>query len=177
MLWTLAAFRMPATWDTLCALLIGKGKNKACRDQRALAALLAELEDRGLVGWDRAANRYDLHPIVRGVVWSVKQKDPGAGNLKAIEEVLPGPAVPGPTEAAPPPSSATAQSHTHTIPPADVKPKPESRQQFAQRYGAPSYLRKDSGSSGWGGSGSSSGGSGRGFKAQDLWESNRRNGM
>ena len=31
---------------------------------------MTELEDRGLVGWDRAANRYDLHPIVRGVVWN-----------------------------------------------------------------------------------------------------------
>ena len=27
------------------------------------------MEDRGLVGWDKAVNRYDLHPIVRGVVW------------------------------------------------------------------------------------------------------------
>jgi tetratricopeptide (TPR) repeat protein len=30
---------------------------------------LTVLEDRGLLGWDRRANRYDLHPIVRGVVW------------------------------------------------------------------------------------------------------------
>ncbi|MBI1763205.1 MAG: DUF4062 domain-containing protein [Acidobacteria bacterium] len=66
---TLAAFRMPATWETLCAVLVGKGK-KPCRDQSALVAVLTELEDRGLVGWDKAANRYDLHPIVRSVVWS-----------------------------------------------------------------------------------------------------------
>ncbi len=39
-------------------------------DERELDAVLTELEDRGLVGWDRRANRYDLHPIVRGVVWS-----------------------------------------------------------------------------------------------------------
>ena len=26
--------------------------------------------DRGLVGWNRQENNYDLHPIVRGVVWS-----------------------------------------------------------------------------------------------------------
>jgi tetratricopeptide (TPR) repeat protein len=31
---------------------------------------LTELEDRGLLGWDRRANRYDMHPIVRGVTWS-----------------------------------------------------------------------------------------------------------
>jgi hypothetical protein len=28
------------------------------------------MEDRGLLGWDRRANRYDLHPIVRGVTWT-----------------------------------------------------------------------------------------------------------
>jgi hypothetical protein len=64
---TIAAFRMPATWDTLRAVLTGEGK--PCPDNRALDATLTELEDRGLVGWDKAANRYDLHPIVRGVVW------------------------------------------------------------------------------------------------------------
>jgi tetratricopeptide (TPR) repeat protein len=98
---TIAAFRMPATWETLRALLVKVGragsplpaeasersgrrarsgapypsaskedaKAKPCRDDRALDAILTELEDRGLVGWDKKANRYDLHPIVRGVVW------------------------------------------------------------------------------------------------------------
>ncbi|MDB6124001.1 MAG: hypothetical protein JWQ71_2994 [Pedosphaera sp.] len=95
---TIAAFRMPATWDTLRALLVNsEGGNprrpnpfdgirdlrnsppaekktksvppKPCRDDRELDAVLTELEDRGLVGWDKQANRYDLHPIVRGVVW------------------------------------------------------------------------------------------------------------
>ncbi len=66
---TIAAFRMPATWGTLRAVLVGRGRQKPCRDAPALDATLTELEDRGLVGWDKAANRYDLHPIVRGVVW------------------------------------------------------------------------------------------------------------
>src|SRR5262249_50183500 len=66
---TIAAFRMPVTWETLRAVLVGKGKQKPCRNDRALDAMLTELEDRGLVGWDKAANRYDLHPIVRSVVW------------------------------------------------------------------------------------------------------------
>ena len=65
---TIAAFRMPATWETLRAVLVGEGQ-KPCRDDRALDAILTELEDRGLVGWDKMANRYDLHSIVRGVVW------------------------------------------------------------------------------------------------------------
>jgi len=65
---TIAAFRMPASYDTLDALFVGEGKPFLA--ERALDAALKELEDRGLLGWDRRANRYDLHPIVRGVVWS-----------------------------------------------------------------------------------------------------------
>jgi len=64
----IAAFRMPAQYDTLAALLIGK-KKKQCKNEQELDKILDELEDRGLVGWDKRANRYDLHPIVRGVVW------------------------------------------------------------------------------------------------------------
>lgn len=64
----IAGFRMPARYDTLAALLVGKSK-KQCRNEGELDTLLSELEDRGLVGWDRRANRYDLHPVVRGVVW------------------------------------------------------------------------------------------------------------
>jgi tetratricopeptide (TPR) repeat protein len=64
----IAAFRMPARYDTLAELLIGEGK--ACADERELDKVLTDLEDRGLIGWDKRANRYDLHPIVRGVVWS-----------------------------------------------------------------------------------------------------------
>ncbi|HYV23766.1 MAG TPA: DUF4062 domain-containing protein [Pyrinomonadaceae bacterium] len=87
---TIAAFRMPATWDTLRAVLVGKdvalqttaakeSKSKTkrvkvhasrpCPTDKALDLILTELEDRGLVGWDKQSNRYDLHPIVRGVVW------------------------------------------------------------------------------------------------------------
>jgi hypothetical protein len=52
---------MPARYDTLAALLIGKRK-KPCRNERELDEVLTELEDRGLVGWDKRANRYDLAP-------------------------------------------------------------------------------------------------------------------
>jgi tetratricopeptide (TPR) repeat protein len=65
---TIAAFRMPTSYDTLAAVLAGEGN--ACANEAELDAVLNELEDRGLVGWDKRANRYDLHPIVRGVVWS-----------------------------------------------------------------------------------------------------------
>src|SRR5260221_341918 len=65
---TIAAFRMPAAYDTLVALLVGD--DKPCGSENALIVILADLEDRGLLGWDRRANRYDLHPLVRGVTWS-----------------------------------------------------------------------------------------------------------
>jgi tetratricopeptide (TPR) repeat protein len=64
----IAAFRMPATYDTLAALLVGEGKLLSRETQ--LDSVMSELEDRGLVGWDKRANRYDLHPIVRGIIWS-----------------------------------------------------------------------------------------------------------
>jgi tetratricopeptide (TPR) repeat protein len=63
---TIAAFRMPARYDTLTALLIGK--RKALVDESALDSALTELEDRGLLSWDRRTNRYDMHPVVRGEV-------------------------------------------------------------------------------------------------------------
>ena len=61
---TLVGFRLPATYETLEALLVREDRGVQGLDQS-----LAELEDRGLIGWDREANRYDAHPIVRGVVW------------------------------------------------------------------------------------------------------------
>jgi predicted HTH transcriptional regulator len=64
---TLVAFRMPPIYDTLEALLVGPD-NTYPQAQR-LDAALGELEDRGLIGWDREANRYYVHPVVRAVVW------------------------------------------------------------------------------------------------------------
>jgi tetratricopeptide (TPR) repeat protein len=65
---TIAAFRMPTAYGTLAALLVGEGN--PCTDVDDLDGVLTELEDRGLVGWERQANQYDLHPIVRRVVWN-----------------------------------------------------------------------------------------------------------
>lgn len=86
----IAAFRMPARYDTLAALLTGEGK--PCADEHELDKVLTELEDRGVVGWDKRANRYDLHPIVRGVVWSGLGEDTQRGvytSLHAHFEALP----------------------------------------------------------------------------------------
>lgn len=72
---TIAGFRMPASIDTIKALLMRAHEqdDRARMPFATLAELdssLTTLEDRGLLGWDRRANRFDLHPIVRGVVWS-----------------------------------------------------------------------------------------------------------
>ena len=69
---SIVALRTPATYDTLEALLVGA--DKAFGRRQALDQALTELEDRGLIGWDREANRYDAHPIVRGVAWHFASK-------------------------------------------------------------------------------------------------------
>src|SRR6266571_4321639 len=87
---TIAAFRMPTSYDTVAAVLVGE--NKACASEPELDAVLDELEDRGPVGWDKRANRYDLHPLVRGVVWSGLGDDARRGvytSLHAHFEAVP----------------------------------------------------------------------------------------
>jgi tetratricopeptide (TPR) repeat protein len=79
---TLAAFRMPTSYDTLAAMLAGEGN--ACASEPELDAVLNELEDRGLVGWDKRANRYDLHPLVRGVVWGGLGDDARHGVYRSL---------------------------------------------------------------------------------------------
>jgi tetratricopeptide (TPR) repeat protein len=64
----IASFRIPATFAALVNLLVAR-PDAPFADDAALDSALADLEARGLMGWDRLANRYDLHPIVRGVVW------------------------------------------------------------------------------------------------------------
>jgi hypothetical protein len=89
---TTAAFRMPATYDTLAALLVGEGKCFA--GEQGLDSTLTELEDRGLLGWDRQANRYDLHPVVRGVAWEGLAQEDRRGiydRLRSHFEAFPAP--------------------------------------------------------------------------------------
>jgi tetratricopeptide (TPR) repeat protein len=79
---TLVGFRMPASYATLEALLVGPDKGYGTAQD--LDRALTELDDRGLIGWDREANRYDAHPIVRGVVWQLA----GAKNQRAVYVAL-----------------------------------------------------------------------------------------
>ncbi len=67
---TIAAFRMPTQYDTLLAVCAGDA-GKPCTDSTALDKVLGELEDRGILSWERKSNRYDLHPVVRGVAWTL----------------------------------------------------------------------------------------------------------
>ena len=64
---TIAGFHESVAYPTLLQMHAGGGKNRD--DENALDHNLAELEDRGLLGWDRSTNRYSMHPIVRGVTW------------------------------------------------------------------------------------------------------------
>jgi tetratricopeptide (TPR) repeat protein len=105
---TIAAFRMPASYDTLAALFVdsphpnpratlptvvpegeeaeeGEEEEKLFPTELGLDSALKELEDRGLVGWDKRANRYDLHPIVRGVVWSGLPADMRNGVFTSLQ--------------------------------------------------------------------------------------------
>lgn len=93
----IAGFRMPASMDTLKALLIRRrtGENERQKPFLTLGDLdhaLTTLEDRGLLGWDRRANRYDLHPIVRGVIWTGLDPDTRTdiyGTLRTHFEAMP----------------------------------------------------------------------------------------
>jgi len=92
---TIAAFRMPASYDTLAALFVDDphpvpppsttGEGKLFSTELGLDVALKEREDRGLLGWDKRANRYDLHPIVRGVVWSGLPDDTRNGVFTSLQ--------------------------------------------------------------------------------------------
>ncbi len=81
---SIVALRTPASYDTLEALLVGNGK--AFTQRQALDRALTELEDRGLIGWDREANRYDAHPIVRAVGSRLKNQADQDALSSAIDE-------------------------------------------------------------------------------------------
>jgi tetratricopeptide (TPR) repeat protein len=106
---TIAAFRMPTFYESLVPLLVksAQGSIAAPKGGGALSAIgnllgrrqgqfsgfnteseldaaLSDLEARGLVGWDKRANRYDLHPIVRGVVWNALDEQAQQGLYAAL---------------------------------------------------------------------------------------------
>ncbi len=80
---TIVASRMPASYAMLEALLLGL--DKAFETPQVLDQALIELEDRGLIGWDREANRYDAHPIVRDIVWKLASTNSQHAVLTALD--------------------------------------------------------------------------------------------
>ncbi len=82
----IAGLRIPCTYETLTTLLVGEGK--VFSKEVWLSKALTELEDRGLLGWEKWAERYDLHPVVRGVVWSRLTEDTRKEIYKAIHDYL-----------------------------------------------------------------------------------------
>ena len=95
----IAGFRMPASMGALRALLVRTDPHDDALEKpfgtlSGLDRALSALEDRGLLGWDRQGNRYDLHPIVRGVVWTELdnvQRMALYGSLRNHFEVIPTP--------------------------------------------------------------------------------------
>src|SRR5437660_7464272 len=78
---TIAAFRMPTSYDTVAAVLVGE--NNACANDPELDAVLNELEDRGLVGWDKrpiATTCIRLCAVWCGAAWATT---PGAASIQA----------------------------------------------------------------------------------------------
>jgi tetratricopeptide (TPR) repeat protein len=83
----IASFRIPSNFDALAHLLVNKETADgdgatpmgAFERDSQLDAALTVLERRGLMGWDAPANRYDLHPIVRGVAWSALDSEAKKG--------------------------------------------------------------------------------------------------
>jgi tetratricopeptide (TPR) repeat protein len=80
-IYIIAALRMPATYNMLCALLVDdrtiRSKlfwlffwRKPFSDESILDNVLKELEERGLIGWDKNKNCYDMHPVIKGVIRS-----------------------------------------------------------------------------------------------------------
>ena len=54
--------------------------------RRNLHVGLSELEDRGLLQWDRVTNRYDLHPVVRAVAFEDMPDDERSSTLTSIRD-------------------------------------------------------------------------------------------
>jgi tetratricopeptide (TPR) repeat protein len=91
----ISALSGPAPYDWLETILVARGTVKGDQD---LSELLAELEGRGIVGWDRADNRYDMHPVIRGAALDRLRSTTSGGrdvyaSLRRHFEALPDPAV------------------------------------------------------------------------------------
>jgi hypothetical protein len=88
----LAAFRYPVDYDAVVAtnpFRPPEEEDKAF-GLEPLHQALSTLEERGSVQWDRAHNRYDLHPVVRAYAYGRLEDKAGAyAQVKSYFEALP----------------------------------------------------------------------------------------
>jgi hypothetical protein len=63
---TIASGNGPLGYDVLARML--SGTDRLLGSAAELDAVLGELENRGLISWDKTSNRYGVHPIVRAAV-------------------------------------------------------------------------------------------------------------
>ena len=64
---TITAFRRTRTTEDLIRSLVGMGFPFSTESE--LDRILVNLEQSGLIGWDRSSKTYDMHPVARGVIW------------------------------------------------------------------------------------------------------------
>jgi tetratricopeptide (TPR) repeat protein len=93
----IACFRSPMNYDVLKEITskpLGKGKRAKADSFEKLDDNLKTLETRGLLHWDRKANKYDLHPIVRRFAYdrlTASQRTDAHGILVIYFEAVPQP--------------------------------------------------------------------------------------
>lgn len=75
----IAAFSTPAPYEALREILL---QRNTVGTEEELGALLDVLEQRGIVGWNRESNRYDMHPIMRG--WALRTLGDSAADRRAL---------------------------------------------------------------------------------------------
>lgn len=80
---TLTLLRMPADYDLLLAV---HARPTTPESTQILDNVLTELEERGLMGWNRIANQYDLHPVIRSFVFARMQPNAKETTLGALAE-------------------------------------------------------------------------------------------
>jgi len=81
-----ASIRSPMPYQGIAHILIEE--EAVFPSEKELDTCLELLEDRGLLGWDRKSNRYDLHPIIRGIIWNHLNPHRKAQVYRALEKYL-----------------------------------------------------------------------------------------
>lgn len=87
----IAGTRLASSWETLKSLLVGDqhgtgGRQPPFQRVSDLESVLSTLEDRGLIGWDRANNAYEMHPLIRGATLNSLDENTRRGVYQTLEQ-------------------------------------------------------------------------------------------